>query len=244
MLLDKNQMLDIIISEVESVDGDILENVSISFGTVFDPLLSTPNRIRALAGSYLLDVSDDIILYLIHSYSMEAFNSAICDTTKWPKWTYYASLWVAYKVAMNAVMNSQQYVTETGQKTYKKLGDFSVSKDMTSDVPAKKLLEKLDCELLKFGVAVKFCREPLIDCVKGVSANDLRNTSAAQLVKKGDKQPHPVVGRTFRQVGRYPGFTKILQEYDRLVFSNFVPPFPINYQEYSQGYYATQYQQY
>lgn len=244
MLLDSNQMIDIMIGDIESVDGDIIENVGVSFGTLFDPLLSTPNRIRALAGSYLTDVPDDILLYLIHSYSLEAFNLSICDNTKWDKWKYYASLWVAYKVAENAVTNSPKYVNETGQKTYKKLGDFSVSKDMTADVPAKKLLDKLSCELLKFGVSVKFCREPLIDCVKGVSENDLRNTLAMQLVKKGENTPQVKVGRTFRQVGRYPGFTRILQEYDKLVFSNFVPPYPINYQEYSQGYYATQYQQY
>ena len=73
MLLDSNQMIDIMIEDIESVDGDIIENVGVSFGTLFDPLLSTPNRIRALAGSYLTDVPDDILLYLIHSYSLEAF---------------------------------------------------------------------------------------------------------------------------------------------------------------------------
>jgi hypothetical protein len=146
---------------------------------------------------------------------------AICNRANFPKWEYNASLWVAHKTALNAVMNSKTYVEDAGQKIYKKLGDFSVSKDTThKETPTRDLIHKLECELLKLSVAVKFCKEPLIDCVKGVASNDLRNSSAAQLVKKGELVSAPMFGRTFRQQGRHPQLTRYIKEYDRIVLTN------------------------
>lgn len=221
MILDINQIVDILLLEIESVDGDILSNVSLSFGTTLNPFFSTPNKVRGIAGSYLTDIPDQILLYLINSYSIEALNTTICDPNNWEKWEYYASLWVGYKTALNAVLNSKSYVGDSG-KVYKKLGDFSISKDATSgESSAKGLIDKLECELLKLSVAVKFCKEPLIDCVKGVSSTDLRNAVPAQLVIKGGSLPRPAFGRTFRNTGRYPQLTRVLKDYDRYVLTNY-----------------------
>jgi hypothetical protein len=221
MLLDINQIVDILLLEIESVDGEILSNIDLSFGTTLDPFFSSPNKVRAIAGSYISDVPDQILLYLINAYSIEAMNTAVCNTELWSKWEYYASLWVAYKTALNAILNSKSYVEDSGQKIYKKLGDFSISKDSTSgETPTSGLINKLECELLKLSVAVKWCKEPLIDCVKGVASNDLRNSSAAQLVIKGGNVPRPMFGRTFRNSGRHPQLTRIVKEYDRYVLTN------------------------
>jgi hypothetical protein len=239
MLLDINQIVDIMILQIESVDGDILDNLGLSFGTTLDPFYSTPNRVRALVGSYLTEVPDQIILYLINSYSIEANNLAICNIGKWPKWEYYASLWVANRVALNAIINSKTYLDEAGQKVYKKLGDFSISKDGTGDTsPLKIIVDKLECDILKLAVAVKFCKEPLIDCVKGVASNDLRNSSAMQLVKKGELTPNILVGRTFRQAGYTPMLTKYIKEYDRLIATNFMPVISPYREDYQQDSYV------
>lgn len=230
MLLGQNQLVDILISGIESTDGDILNDISSSFSTTFGPLYSTPNKIRAIAGSYVKDISDDALLYLIHIYSVEADNLATCAKTSFSKWQYFASQWVTYSAALNAIYNADIYVGVSGQKIYKKLGDFSISKDGTGkdSNPAHGIIDKLECEIFKLIVSVKFCREPLTSCDKGVSSNDLRNGVAAQLTVKGGDLPRPMFGRTFFSSGRHPGMTGYIKILDRYRLTNAQPcnPFP------------------
>jgi len=227
MLLAENQLIEIFITGLKSTDGDLIGDLPYSFSTTFNPLYSTPNKVRAIAGSYVKDISDEMLIYLIHTYSIEAQRLSQCLTeANEQTWTYYASLWVTYSAALNAVYNSKIYVGESGQKIYKKLGDFSISKDNTnSDAnPAKNLIDKLECEIYKLSVAIRYCREPLVDCTK--NSADTYNPSAAQLVTKGEALPRPTFGRTFYSHGRHPQWTGIIKQYGRQFFTNIEPYIP------------------
>jgi hypothetical protein len=225
MVLSNNQLINIILEGIESVDSDTIESIDYSFSTTFSPLYSTPNKIRAVVGSYVQDISDEMLLYLIHTFSVDADNLSICDHVAFPKWDYYAGQWVAYSAALEAVMNSDLYVNTSGQKTYKKLGDFSISKDNSApgSNPSQMMVGKLECELLKLSVAIKFCKEPLTSCDKGLVGNDLRNGVAAKLVLKGEFQAKPLIGRTFIQSGRYPAMTGFIKLYDKYKMTNDTP---------------------
>lgn len=235
MLLGNNQLISIVLSGFESTDGDVLPDVSYSFSTTFSPLYSSPNKIRAVAGSYVQGISDEMLLYLIHLYSVEANNLSICKIENFPKWNYYAGQWVTYNAALEAVMNSEIHLGSSGQKVYKKLGDFSISKDGkgTGTTPTKGMLDKLECEILKLSVAVKFCKEPLTSCDKGVVDNDLRNGLAAQLVVKGECLPRPGFGRMFTRDGNYPALTGFIRILDKYRLTNHKPtPNQFHYEQY------------
>jgi hypothetical protein len=229
MILENNLLVEIVLSGLESVDGDLFPDITHTFSTTFNPLYSTPNKVRAVSGSYVKDISDSMLLYLIHTYSVEADNLSICNHEQFPKWNYYAGLWVTYNVALDAVMNSEMYVNQAGQKVYKKLGDFSISKDATGKggSPTDGMINKLECEILKLSVAVKFCKEPLTSCDKGLVSSDLRNGLAAQLVVKGELNNNkPMVGRTFYSSGRHPGMTGLIKILDRYRLTNYTPRDP------------------
>lgn len=225
MILENNLLVEIVLSGLESIDGDLFPDITHTFSTTFNPLYSTPNKIRAIVGSYVQDISDQMLLYLIHVFSVEANNLSICDHVAFPKWNYYAGQWVAYNTALEAVMNSDLYVNTSGQKTYKKLGDFSISKDNSApgSNPSQMMVDKLECELLKLSVAIRFCKEPLTSCDKGLVGNDLRNGVAAKLVLKGEFQAKPLIGRTFIQSGRYPAMTGFIKLYDKYKMTNDTP---------------------
>jgi hypothetical protein len=130
-------------------------------------MLTTPLRVRSLAGSYIEDISDDVLNQLILKYSIEAETLAVCDTSAWESWNHYASRWIEAKVAVDSIYNSPSYLGESSSKVYKKLGDFSISKDpgaSSGSGPAKSFITKLECEIFKLNVSVRFCREPLLDC--------------------------------------------------------------------------------
>jgi hypothetical protein len=227
--LENNLLIDILVTGIASTDGDLFGDLSHSFATTFDPLLSTPNKVRAIAGSYVQEISDSMLLYLINTYSVEAYALAHClSEDNEDKWQYYASLWVTYSAALNAVYNSKAYAGESANKVYKKLGDFSISKDNTKggSGPAKGLIDKLECEIFKLSVAVRYCRDPLLECIKG-SGDDLYNPAAAQLVVKGSNLARPAFGRTFYPTGRHPQWTGIIKGYNnRYHLTNYEPFYP------------------
>lgn len=224
MFLGNNQLISIILTGLESTDGDLLPDVEYSISTIFNPLYTTPNKVRAIAGSYLQDISDDTLLFLIHTFSLEAETLAVCNPENFPKWAFYAGQWVAYNVALEAVMNSELHLGSSGQKVYKKLGDFSISKDGSKGGSSTgSIIEKLKCEILKLSVSVKFCREPLTSCDKGVSDMDLRQGLAAQLVVKGESLPRPGFGRTFFKSGNHPAMTGFIKLLDRYRMTNHNP---------------------
>lgn len=228
MFLENNQIIDIVITGIKSIDQDLIEEIPYSFTTVFSPLYSTPNKIRAIAGTYIKDVPDEMLIYLIHLYSVEADATSICSHTDFTKWSYYAGQWVTYNVALDAILNSVTYADQAGQKIYKKLGDFSISKDTIGDsnTPVNSMIDKLECQILKLSVSVKFCKEPLTSCDKGLIGSDLRNNALPKPVVKGELTARPVFGRTFYANGRHPQWTGIIYQYGRQFLTNEKPICP------------------
>lgn len=220
MYFGENQIIEFILTGIESQDGDVLDIIEHSYATEFSPIYSTPNKVRAIAGSYIKRVPDEILWYLIHLYSVEANMVSTCSDNDPDKWKYYASLWVTYKTALNAIYNAEVYMGESGNKSYKKLGDFSISKDGSKNTsgPARGLIEKLECDIFKLEVSVRHCREPLLECT-GVNA-DTYSPKAAQPTIKGGSRPRPAFGRTFYSGGRHPQWTGMIKGHDRWMLTN------------------------
>jgi hypothetical protein len=84
-------------------------------------------------------------------------------------------------------------------------------------------MAKLECEILKLSVAVRFCKEPLTSCDKSLVGTDLRNNLAAQLVVKGESLVKPGFGRTFFGSGKHPAMTGYVRILDRYRLTNYNP---------------------
>jgi hypothetical protein len=190
-------------------------------------MYSTPLKVREIAGSYISEITDDILNQLILKYSVEADMLATCDTVAWEKWSYYASKWVALKVAVDAIYNSEMYVSTTNKgKVYKKLGDFSISTDLKARDPidhVKKFLVKLECEIFKLNISVRLCKEPLMECSADLLEDIASHYSVpAQLVTKGQAVPgRPTFGRSFSQNGQNPQWTGWIQKNNRQFLTNY-----------------------
>lgn len=229
MAVANNQLVSIVLENIYSVDNDLITSTSSDFITHLSPLLSSPYRVRKIAGSYLSDISDDVLNQLILKYSLEAECIAVCDTTTFDKWDFYAEKWVNYNTALFAIYNSPVFLGESGGKSYKKLGDFSISKDSRdsgdSSGPAKSFMKKLECELFKIEISVRLCQQPLLECdsdaLGGVSTH---NPSAAlTVVKGGSVVGRPSFGRTFTQQGQHPAWTGWIEKNGRKQLTNYNP---------------------
>lgn len=226
MGIANNQLVTVVLENVWSIDGDVIATTASEFSTNLSPMYSSPSRVRKIAGSYLSDISDDVLNLLILKFSLEADCLATCDTNAYNKWEFYTEKWVSNNVALLAIYNSPVFLGESGGKTYKKLGDFSISRDSSSDSsgagPAKSLISKLECEIFKVEVSVRFCREPLLDC-EGASADAslLYDPSPAQTVVKGGSLARPIFGRTFAKHGNTPSWTGWLTKNNRKYLTNY-----------------------
>ena len=219
-----NQVINITITDLESVDGDFIDVVELDFTTTLFPIYSSPTKIRSTAGAFLPEITDDVLTILIHRYSLEADHIKVCTGANWGKWDFYTSLWVTYRAAIDALHNSENYLATAGAKIYKKLGDFAISKDLSTnkEAPITGVIKKLQCESFKLMVAVIMCKEPLLDC--DPSKVDFYNPAAAALTIKGiDIPTNPVFGRTFSQDGRYPGWTGYIERNNRRYLTNYKP---------------------
>lgn len=226
MQISNNHLVSVVLTNVRSEDGDIITNTQSSFVTTMTPMYSSPQRVREVAGSYISEISDDVLNQLILKYSREADILATCDTTTSEKWSHWSTQWVSMRVAIDSIYNSTLYLGESGGKTYKKLGDFSISRDSGGGDgagPANAFLKKLECEVFKLDVSIRLCREPLLECEsENVDSSSLYNPSAAQTVVKGkDSGDRPVFGRTFYQSGRHPQWTGWLVRNNRKYMTNY-----------------------
>lgn len=225
MQLGNNHLVSVILTNVRSEDGDVISVTESAFVTTMTPMYSTPQRVREIAGSYITEITDDILNQLILKYSQEADMLATCDTTQSEKWSYWATQWVSLKVAVDSIYNSTLYLGESGGKTYKKLGDFSISRDSSSgdgSGPAKAFLTKLECEIFKLDVSIRLCKEPLLECdSENLDTASLYNPSAAKTVVKGECTARPVFGRTFYQMGRHPQWTGWLYSNNKKYLTNY-----------------------
>ena len=199
MSLKPNQIITLYISEnVQSTDNEKLgENVESYFVTETYPMYASILDVRKLVGAYIQDIPDSVICQLIYQYSLDAeFLAQCCRDAKWEKW---AAHWVAYKAALVALLNSDQFINAGEGKIFKQLGDFSVSRGGgggSTDAGIGKLAKWLECEIYKYEHAVRHCAPPLVDCL-GLTDVDasLRDYTplAAQLVDKGVGDPNKFV---------------------------------------------------
>lgn len=222
MQLSNNQLISILISGIKNTDGDIIPSISLNFTTVLTPLLTSPVKVREIAGAYLVDISDDVLNQLILKYSLEATTIALCDTTQWDKWNFYAEKWIAYKVAIDSIYNSPAYLGDIGGKQYKKLGDFALSIDNSNSTgsAAKSFLKKLECEVFKLEISVRSCRDPLLSCDETIASESLYIPKPSQNVVKGNNVSRPIVGRTFLKNGEHPQWTGYIKQYDKYYMTN------------------------
>lgn len=224
MELTSNQIVNVLIEDIKSTDGDFLDSIEMSFTTSLFPMYSSPSKVRSTAGAFISEITDDVLVILIHKYSSEADYIKVCNSGLWDKWNFYTSLWVTYRATIDALMNSENYLASAGTKIYKKLGDFAVSKDtsINKESPIAGLLKKLECETFKLMVSVIMCKEPLLEC--DPAKVDFYNPSAPALMVKGMDIPgKPVFGRTFTQDGRFPGWTGYIEKNNRRYLTNYKP---------------------
>lgn len=202
MYLKPNNIVSIYISpEIESTDGDNLSEAFESyFTTEMHPMYTSAYEVRRIAGMYIQDISDDILNQLIHMYSLLAEDLANC--TPDAKWERFAGVWVALKVALTAITNTDDFVSAGEGKVFKQLGDLSISREKggVADAGMSKLLNNLECELYKYEHAVRTCMAPLMDCL-GLDNPNARPyvPSLAELVDKGHCDPNkPIIGRRWK----------------------------------------------
>ena len=220
MYIEKNQLINITITGIKSTSGNELQEVQAFFTTEMSPMLSSINQVRQLIGSYLDGITEDIVNQLILKYSNEARVTSSCMPDA--KWNFYATKWVTLRVAIDILYNSKIYLGESGGKAYKKLGDFAISRDTSSDSggPVKRMIDKLECDAFKFSIAVKHCAEPLLTC-KDIDNYSLHKKTAAQSVIKGEQDLNrPTFGRSFSLTGKDPAMRKWVQVYRRKYQTN------------------------
>ena len=197
MSLKPNQIISLYIGkDVESVDNEPLgQDIETYFSTEVDPLYASVLDVRKTVGAYIQDIPDTVICQLLYQFSLDAECLAQCDTldSEWEKW---AAHWVAYKTAYIALTNSDQFINAGEGKIFKQLGDFSVSRGGgggSQDAGIGRLAEWLECEIYKYEHAIRFCTNPLTDCLGMTDAKaSLRDYTplAAELVNKGYCDPN------------------------------------------------------
>lgn len=218
MYLETNEIVTINLSGIKSTEGDDLQEFSSYFTTEMYPMYSSATRVSQLIGSYLDGISEDIINQLILAYSYEAEVLTACDVSD-NKWKFLTGNWVGLKVALDVLFNTNLYLGESGGKVYKKLGDFSISKDSSTDTggPVKGMIDKLECEIFKLEVAVKNCMDPLISCEGMENINTLaaRRQASAGVIKGQFDPNRPLFGRGFIADAAYPAMRGFLKDYRR-----------------------------
>lgn len=217
MYLEINEIVTINLTGIKSTDGDDLQEFSSYFTTEMNPMYSSPTKVSQLIGNYLDGIGEDIINQLILAYSYEAEVLTACDVTD-NKWKFLSSQWVSLKVATDVLYNSNLYLGESGGKVYKKLGDFSISKDSDTDAggPVKGMLDKLNCEIFKLEVAVKNCMDPLLTCEgMDIQAYAGRRQASAGVIKGQHDPNRPMFGRGFVADAAYPAMRGFLKDYRR-----------------------------
>lgn len=225
MYLKLNDIVSVYVSAgVKSTDGDALAQPFESyFTTEMSPMYTTVYEIRRISGAYIVEISDDIINQLIHMYSMVADDLASCKTDD--KWQRFAGVWVALKVSLTLITNTEDFIAAGKGKLFKQLGDLSISREAGGAINAglSKMLSYLECELFKYEHAVRHCMSPLVDCL-GLTNLDARPyvPKLAELVEKGYLDPNkPIVGRRWKttQNGDTSGTSRMI-EFGRMYGTN------------------------
>lgn len=164
MVLNINSLISIEISNITATDDSVLPELFFSyFTTEMTPLYGSTSVVRSILGTYIEDISDDIINQLLLKHSILAqdlVNACHIDMA----WVHHATEWSVLKTALVILYNGKDFRSNLGGKLYKQLGDFSTSKESAMGPGFMKLLDWLNCEIFKYEHAIKFCVPPAISC--------------------------------------------------------------------------------
>lgn len=203
MILNINSIVTITIEPgILATDSDeLLEQSCTYFSTEMTPLCASVFDVRRLVGAYIEEIPDDIINQLILEYSICAQDLAECHIDE--KWKRYANKWVALKVALTVIYNTEEFRGSSSDKVFKQLGDFSVSRTGNSgggegtNSGLGRLIDSLECDAYKVEYSIRHCKPPLMDCL-GMEDPSARcwEPKLAVLTEKGKCDVNkPVVGR-------------------------------------------------
>jgi hypothetical protein len=150
------------------------------------PLYASSVDVRRLVGAFVTEIPDDVINQLILEWSVTAQDLAACDIDQ--TWLRYANKWVAYKVALVILYNTDDFRGAASDKDFKQLGDFSISKGggASNSGGISKMIDWLECEAFKYEYSVRECDVPAMNCL-GLTDQDAMpyRPKLAALVEKG-----------------------------------------------------------
>jgi len=198
VILNINSLITVeILAGIKATDGsELLNNIFSYFTTEMTPLYSSTVAVRSIVGSFVSEISDDIINQLILKYSILAQDlGESCSLDN--KWLRYASEWVTYKVSLIALYNTDDFKSSSEGKVFKQLGDFSVSKDNGGSSGAgglKDLIKWLECEAFKYEHAIRNCTTPSLNCEGLTNSDKIPYTPRpAFLVERGEEDLNKLV---------------------------------------------------
>lgn len=196
MILNINSLIQIeLLPGIESTDGATLDTSFMTyFTTEMTPLYASSLDVRRLVGAFVTEIPDDVINQLILEWSIVAQDLAACDIDD--KWIRFTNKWVAYKVALVILYNTEEFRSASSDKDFKQLGDFSVSRGggSSSQDGLSKMIDWLECEAYKYEYSIRNCLPPAMDCL-GLEDMDARpyTPKLAQLVEKGENDVNKFV---------------------------------------------------
>jgi len=210
MILSINNLITVeLLSGIEATDGSVLTGDFFSyFTTEMTPMYSSVLAVRSIVGSFVTEISDDIINQLILKYSILAQDLGE-DCIMDDRWLRYASEWVTYKVSLIILYNTEDFKSSSQGKVFKQLGDFSVSRDnggSNSGGGISTLAKWLECEAFKYEHAIRNCTTPSLNC-EGLTNSDKLPyiPTMPGLVEKGENDINRLIsGRRWISGNGYP----------------------------------------
>jgi len=199
MILNINSLIQIQLSAgIAALDSTVMQDeFSSYFTTEMSPMYASVLDVRRIVGAFITEIPDDVINQLILEWSIMAEDLSDCAGDD--KWIRYTNKWVAYKVALVILYNTEEFRGDTGGKQFKQLGDFSISKDSggSNGTGVSKMIDWLECEAFKYEYSVRECSSPLMNCLGLEDQNAAPyRPKLAMVVEKGECDPNKaIIGR-------------------------------------------------
>ncbi len=228
MILELNNLITVELSSgIESTDDiPLAVDYCSYFTTEMTPMYASVFDVRRYVGAFVTEIPDDVINQLILEWSITAQDIAVSMCDDESKWLRYANKWVTYRVSLIILYNTEEFRGISGDKLFKQLGDFSVSKgggssSGTSGIDS--MIDWLECEAFKYEFSIRNCTAPAMNCL-GLEDNDAMPyfPRASKLVEKGlyDKNK-PMVGRRWMTtVKGIPRGNNTIDYYNRRYHTN------------------------
>jgi hypothetical protein len=186
------------------------------------PLFGSVAGVRKIIGSYIQDISDDIINQILLEYSINAQDLGSCSIDE--KWFRYAEIWVTYRAALVILYNTEAYKEAGTGKIFKQLGDFSISTggNPTDKGGLNKLVDWLECQAFKYEIAIRYCTDPALNCEGLTDTSKIPYISKLPgLVERGKYNINkPVPGREWYTTWGEPKGTNTLYAFGKKYKTN------------------------